>query len=84
MLTEHAWQGMHRNVFDQKKTKVSLYGLHRNLQHWGDPDNFRPERFLLDGKVVQVKVLFGKTFFVSNFPGSLAASIFHWKATLSR
>ena len=83
MLTEHAWQGMHRNVFDQKKTKVSLYGLHRNLQHWGDPDNFRPERFLLDGKVVQVKVLFGKKV-VSNFAGSLAASIFHWKATLSR
>ena len=30
--------------------------MHRNLQHWGDPDTFRPERFLLDGKVIQVDV----------------------------
>ena len=38
--------------------QVSLYGLHRNVPHWGDPENFRPERFLLDGKVVQVDVFF--------------------------
>ena len=38
--------------------QVSLYGLHRNVPHWGDPENFRPERFLLDGKVVHVDVFF--------------------------
>jgi len=31
--------------------QMNLYSLHRNKEHWGDPDNFRPERFLQDGKV---------------------------------
>ena len=75
---------------------MSLYGLHRNLQHWGDPDNFRPERFLLDGKVVQVKVLFEEkkiSFFVKfsrilgcfHFPlGSDAVSVNRWRGEKTR
>ena len=49
--------------YKSKFWKVSLYGLHRNLQHWGDPDTFRPERFLLDGKVIQVVVWLVKSIF---------------------
>ena len=30
---------------------VNQYGIHRNKKIWGDPENFRPERFLsADGK----------------------------------
>ena len=32
--------------------QVNLYSLHRNKEHWGDPDNFRPDRFIKEGKVV--------------------------------
>ena len=60
---------------------MNLYGLHRNPRHWGDSHAFRPERFLLDGKVIQVgKIVFGVQ--LLNCPGSLAASIFHWQAAL--
>ena len=34
--------------------QVHLYSLHHNLHHWGDPHTFRPERFLTDGRLVQV------------------------------
>ncbi|XP_026471391.1 probable cytochrome P450 305a1 [Ctenocephalides felis] len=32
----------------QKDTTVlmSLYSLHKDVEYWGDPENFRPERFL--------------------------------------
>lgn len=31
---------------------VNLYALHKDKKHWGDPENFRPERFLdSDGNV---------------------------------
>merc|ERR1719167_366706 len=33
--------------------QMNLYAMHRHKDHWGDPDNFRPERFLKDGKFVQ-------------------------------
>lgn len=26
----------------------NIYGIHRNPDVWGDPDNFRPERFLIE------------------------------------
>jgi len=32
---------------------MNLYSLHRNKVHWGDPDNFRPERFISDGNLIQ-------------------------------
>ena len=60
---------------------MNLYGLHRNPRHWGDSHAFRPERFLLDGKVIQAgKIFFGVQ--LSNCPGSLASSFFHWQAAL--
>ncbi|OXA50569.1 Methyl farnesoate epoxidase [Folsomia candida] len=32
---------------------INTWGIHRNKDHWGDPDTFRPERFLdKNGKVV--------------------------------
>ena len=33
---------------------MNLYSLHRKKEIWIDPENFRPERFLRDGAVVQV------------------------------
>jgi len=33
--------------------QMNLYSLHRNKVHWGDPDNFRPERFISDGNLIQ-------------------------------
>ena len=36
--------------------QMNLYSLHRNKDHWGDPHTFRPERFIKNGLVVQVKV----------------------------
>nr|WGW06502.1 CYP15A1 [Blattella germanica] len=33
---------------------VSLWSVHRDVKHWGDPEVFRPERFLSkEGKIVQ-------------------------------
>lgn len=34
---------------------MNLYSLHRNKEHWGDPHTFRPERFIRNGVVFQVK-----------------------------
>ena len=34
--------------------QINLYSLHRKKEIWIDPENFRPERFLKDGAVVQV------------------------------
>ena len=34
--------------------QINLYSLHRKKEVWIDPENFRPERFLRDGAVVQV------------------------------
>ena len=34
--------------------QINLYSLHRKKEIWIDPENFRPERFLEDGAVVQV------------------------------
>ncbi|OXA50570.1 Farnesoate epoxidase [Folsomia candida] len=32
---------------------INTWGIHRNKDHWGDPDTFRPERFLdQNGKVI--------------------------------
>ena len=29
---------------------VNLYAIHHDPEHWGDPLNFRPERFLHGGE----------------------------------
>jgi len=52
----------HRTLFDKemhgyffpKGTWImpNLYAVHHDKEIWGDPENFRPERFLKDGKVV--------------------------------
>ena len=34
--------------------QINLYSLHRKKEVWIDPENFRPDRFLRDGAVVQV------------------------------
>lgn len=31
--------------------QVGLFALHKDKDVWGDPENFRPERFLEDGKL---------------------------------
>nr|APH81378.1 cytochrome P450 CYP3038A1 [Tigriopus kingsejongensis] len=28
------------------QVQINLYSLHRNQEHWGDPDSFRPDRFI--------------------------------------
>jgi len=33
--------------------QMNLYAMHRDLHYWGDPHNFRPERFIKDGQFVQ-------------------------------
>lgn len=33
---------------------ASIYSVHMDKEHWGDPENFRPERFISkDGKLIQ-------------------------------
>ncbi|XP_043242079.1 cytochrome P450 2L1-like [Amphibalanus amphitrite] len=44
-IPEGAW--LHTNV----------YAIHYDEKHWGDPHNFRPERFMKDGKFVSDKHL---------------------------
>ena len=34
--------------------QMNLYSLHRNKEHWEDPECFRPERFISNGVVVNV------------------------------
>ena len=34
--------------------QINLYSMHRKKEIWNDPENFRPERFLVSGAVVQV------------------------------
>ena len=36
------------------KVQMNLYALHRNKEHWGDPHVFRPDRFISDGKIINV------------------------------
>jgi cytochrome P450 len=32
---------------------INTWGIHRNKEHWGDPENFRPERFIdKEGKLI--------------------------------
>lgn len=40
----------HRGVTYPKGTMIwmNAYYIHRNAETWGDPDNFRPERFLTE------------------------------------
>lgn len=31
----------------------SIYSVHMDKEHWGDPEDFRPERFLsAEGKII--------------------------------
>lgn len=41
--------------------QINLYSLHRKKEIWIDPENFRPERFLDNGRVVQVLLVRIKT-----------------------
>ena len=34
--------------------QMNLYSLHRNTQHWTDPQAFKPERFIKDGTLLAV------------------------------
>ena len=41
-------------LFLGSMVQINLYSLHRKKEVWIDPENFRPDRFLRDGAVVQV------------------------------